>query len=148
MLAKKRMKAQRYKNCCCPREKYWLCDGICEDCEYGLPGNTVRLDGASFDLEMLQTMRGRYPPPIVRKNGNGTIWVDRYYVAYRLYGEIDVRYVYMTRYHILEEVYSYRAASKLRNKQVKLPAEIQKQFAYALKHMDGNIWTDPEYIVK
>ena len=99
-------------------------------------------------LEMLQTMRGRYPPPIVRTNGNGTIWVDRYYVAYRLYGEIDVRYVYMTRYHIIEEVHSYKAASKLRNATVKLPADIQKQFAYALKHMAGNIWTDPEYAVK
>ncbi len=98
-------------------------------------------------LEMLRTMRGKYSPPIVRKNGNGTIWVDRFYVAYRLYESSEVRYVYMTRYHILEEVYSYKAASKLRNKQVKLPADIQKQFAYALKHMDGNIWTDPEYAV-
>ncbi|MBR5984823.1 MAG: hypothetical protein IK019_00275 [Clostridia bacterium] len=98
-------------------------------------------------MEMLQAMRGKYSPPIVRKNGNGTIWVDRYYVAYRLYESSEVKYVYMTRYHILEEVYSYKAASKLRDKQVKLPADIQKQFAYALKHMDGNIWTDPEYAV-
>lgn len=103
--------------------------------------------GCPCHLEMLQTMRGKYFPPIVRKNGNGTIWVDRYYVAYRLYESSEVRYVYMTRYHILEEVYSYKAASKLRNIQVKLPADIQKQFAYALKHMDGNIWTDPEYAV-
>lgn len=98
-------------------------------------------------LEMLQTMRGKYSPPIVRKNGNGTIWVDRYYVAYRLYESSEVKYVYMTRYHILEEVYSYKGASKLRNATVKLPADIQKQFAYALKHMDGNIWIDPEYAV-
>ena len=98
-------------------------------------------------LEMLQTMRGKYSPPIVRKNSNGTIWVDRYYVAYRLYESSEVKYVYMTRYHILEEVYSYKAASKLRNIQVKLPADIQKQFAYALKHMDGNIWIDPECVV-
>ena len=98
-------------------------------------------------LEMLRTMRGKYSPPIARKNRNGTIWVDRYYAAYRLSGSSEVKYVYMTRYHILEEVYSYRAASKLRNATVKLPADIQKQFAYALKHMDGNIWIDPEYAV-
>ena len=98
-------------------------------------------------MEMLRTMRGKYSPPIVRKNGNGTIWVDRYYAAYRLSGSSEVKYVYMTRYHILEEVYSYKAASKLRNTQVKLPADIQKQFAYALKHMVGNIWVDPEYAV-
>ena len=82
---------------------------------------------------------------MVLKNGNGTLWVDRYYAAYRLSGQTDVRYVYITKYHILEEVYSYKAASKLRNIQVKLPGDIQKQFAYALKHMNGNIWVDPEY---
>ena len=49
MLAKKRMKAQRFKYCCCPRKKYWLCDGICDDCEYGIPGNTVSIDSESFE---------------------------------------------------------------------------------------------------
>ena len=96
-------------------------------------------------LRMLKEFNGKYPLPMVLKNGNGTLWVDRYYAAYRLSGQTDVRYVYITKYHILEEVYSYKAASKLRHIQVKLPGDIQKQFAYALKHMNGNIWVDPEY---
>ena len=48
-LAKKRMKAQYYKHCCCPWERNWLCDGMCEDCKYRMAGNTVRLDAATFD---------------------------------------------------------------------------------------------------
>ena len=98
-------------------------------------------------LRMLEELKGKYIFPMVLNSGNGTLWADRYYVAYRQSGQAEVRYVYITRYHILEEVYSYKAASTLRNIPVKLPGDIQKQFAYALKHMKGNIWVDPEYAI-
>ena len=28
----------------CPRSKWWLCDGMCQDCEYRASGDTVSLD--------------------------------------------------------------------------------------------------------
>ena len=28
----------------CPRSKWWLCDGMCQDCEYRASGDTISLD--------------------------------------------------------------------------------------------------------
>lgn len=28
----------------CPRSKWWLCDGMCQDCEFHAPGDTLSLD--------------------------------------------------------------------------------------------------------
>lgn len=40
-----RKKQQKLGFCNCPRSKWWLCDGICEDCEFRCtPGNIVSLD--------------------------------------------------------------------------------------------------------
>ena len=37
-------------------------------------------------------------------NKNHTLWIDKYYIAYSKTGNLDVRYVYITRNHIKEEL--------------------------------------------
>ena len=91
--------------------------------------------------------RARYSLPVVAENDNGTLWIDRYYIAYQL-DDGDVRYIYLTKYHIREEVCSYRAASEARNIKADLPAVIKRQFARALKRMAkdaSDIWISPEF---
>lgn len=39
-----RKKKQYHKECKCPRNKYWLCDGCCDDCEFKVPGRVTSLD--------------------------------------------------------------------------------------------------------
>lgn len=40
-----RKKQQELRFCKCPRKKWWLCDGMCDDCEFRCtPGNIVSLD--------------------------------------------------------------------------------------------------------
>ena len=40
----KRKREQYHGHCMCPRSKWWLCDGMCDDCEYRAPGDTLSLD--------------------------------------------------------------------------------------------------------
>ena len=40
----KRKREQYHKRCMCPRSKWWLCDGMCDDCEFHAPGDTLSLD--------------------------------------------------------------------------------------------------------
>jgi len=41
-----RKKQQGNGFCKCPRRKWWLCDGVCEDCEFRcIPGYVISLDG-------------------------------------------------------------------------------------------------------
>ena len=40
----KRKREQYHHRCMCPRSKWWLCDGMCEDCEFHTPGDTLSLD--------------------------------------------------------------------------------------------------------
>lgn len=53
----KRKREQYHHRCMCPRNKWWLCDGMCEDCEFRAAGDTLSLDyelqnegGESFTL--------------------------------------------------------------------------------------------------
>ena len=39
-----RKREQYHHRCMCPRSKWWLCDGMCDDCEYHAPGNILSLD--------------------------------------------------------------------------------------------------------
>jgi DNA-directed RNA polymerase specialized sigma24 family protein len=39
-----RKREQYHKRCMCPRSKWWLCDGMCQDCEFHAPGDTISLD--------------------------------------------------------------------------------------------------------
>lgn len=91
--------------------------------------------------------RARYGLPVMVENDTGTLWVDRYYIAYQL-GDGDIHYVYLTKHHIREEIISYQAASKERGIKVELSADIKKQFARTLKCMAGStkdIWISPEF---
>ena len=39
-----RKREQYHHRCMCPRSKWWLCDGRCDDCEYHAPGDILSLD--------------------------------------------------------------------------------------------------------
>lgn len=40
-----RKRMQYHGLCKCPRSKWWLCDGVCDDCEYRcIPGNIISID--------------------------------------------------------------------------------------------------------
>ena len=39
-----RKREQYHKRCMCPRSKWWLCDGMCQDCEFHAPGDTLSLE--------------------------------------------------------------------------------------------------------
>ena len=39
-----RKREQYHHRCMCPRNKWWLCDGMCDDCEYHAPGDILSLD--------------------------------------------------------------------------------------------------------
>ncbi len=39
-----RKREQYHGRCMCPRSKWWLCDCMCQDCEYRASGDTISLD--------------------------------------------------------------------------------------------------------
>lgn len=39
-----RKREQYHHRCMCPRSKWWLCDGMCQDCEFHAPGDILSLD--------------------------------------------------------------------------------------------------------
>lgn len=39
-----RKREQYHHRCMCPRNKWWLCDGMCQDCEYHDPGDILSLN--------------------------------------------------------------------------------------------------------
>ena len=39
-----RKRMQDHGRCCCPRDKWWLCDMFCEECEYRRAGDLLSLD--------------------------------------------------------------------------------------------------------
>ncbi|MDY5772463.1 MAG: hypothetical protein SPK32_03365, partial [Bacteroidaceae bacterium] len=44
-----RKRMQDHGRCCCPRDKWWLCDMFCEDCEYRRAGDMLSLDAPEGD---------------------------------------------------------------------------------------------------
>lgn len=40
----KRKREQYHGRCMCPRNKWWLCDGMCDDCEFHASGDMLSLD--------------------------------------------------------------------------------------------------------
>ena len=99
--------------------------------------------------QMISEMTGKFPQPLVLTNTNGTLWLDKYYIAFQLSDHADVRYVYITDYHITEECLSYKAASGARGRNISLPEEITAQFKQAKRHIrdtGARFWIDPEEI--
>ena len=39
-----RKREQYHGRCMCPRSKWWLCDGMCDDCEFHAAGDVLSLD--------------------------------------------------------------------------------------------------------
>lgn len=39
-----RKREQYHGRCMCPRQKWWLCDGMCDDCEFHAAGDVLSLD--------------------------------------------------------------------------------------------------------
>ena len=84
--------------------------------------------------------------PIMLRNSDSTLWVDRYYMAVQHEDE-DVRYVYLTEYHIHEEMYNYRVLKNCRENPPTLPKDIAAQFRLALRRMRASgvlIYVSPE----
>lgn len=91
-------------------------------------------------------MFGKYPQPVILDSHNGRLWVDRFYVAYQLDGCAEVKYVYVTRHHILEERSAFRVSAKRQNAEYTMPKEIARQFCVIDKKMRASgteIWIDP-----
>lgn len=94
---------------------------------------------------MRSEMSGKIPQPIILDSNNGRMWVDRYYVAYQLDGMAEVKYVYIAKHHVLEEISGYRQASKLRGEDFKPSNGILRQFKRARGEMLAKgcqIWVD------
>ena len=89
----------------------------------------------------------RMPMPLITRCVDGELWVDKYYVAYRL-DDYVTRYAYLTHYHIREEMDSYAEASMARGEVKEIPLDIHKAFqrAYRLMERNGkNIWISSEF---
>ena len=84
--------------------------------------------------EVRRMYDARIPLPIRTVSDAGTLWVDKYYVAYQLVGE-DVRYVYVSLAHIREEVNGYRAASRERMRSIRLPGDVARELRGAYRQM-------------
>ena len=79
----------------------------------------------------------KIPMPIMLRKHDGTLWIDRYYVAVQ-HGNGDVRYIYLTEQHINEEIYNYRVLKKCRENPPALPKVIAAQFRLALRRIRGS----------
>lgn len=58
-----RKREQYHGRCCCPRSKWWLCDMICDDCEFRRAGDTLSLDAPEGDgsVSMLDQQEASSP---------------------------------------------------------------------------------------
>lgn len=84
--------------------------------------------------------------PYVLRSENGFLWLDRYYLAFAL-KDVKVHYIYLTRYHIMEEADALKEAGP-RNKCFTMNAEVQGFFRMPFDFMrrnDAEIWLSPEY---
>lgn len=80
--------------------------------EYGLP---------RVDRKHVRRMYAQATPiPISLENENGQLWVDKYYLAYRLPDGVT-HYVYLSRTHIREEYRNYQAAAASREQRFAMP---------------------------
>ena len=46
-----RKREQYHHRCMCPRSNWWLCDGMCDDCEFHAAGDIVSLDSTHKNKE-------------------------------------------------------------------------------------------------
>ena len=46
-----RKREQYHHRCMCPRNKWWLCDGMCDDCEFHAAGDILSFDATTTNDE-------------------------------------------------------------------------------------------------
>ena len=92
-------------------------------------------------ISRMYFMKGTKNQPLIKRCENGTLWVDKFYVAYQI-GDGDVHYTYIARQHLVEEVNAYREAARLRKTDVQLPEDIKRCFRIAQRNMEA---TDRSY---
>ena len=113
-------------DCVSLRKLYQIANGTAV--KYGLPRISHKQVTDMYLTPFMNLM------PIVKHNETGTIWVDKYYVAYMLDDE-EVHYTYIARYHIYEEVASFNKAAKERGIKSQLPEDVKNCFQEAVKQM-------------
>ena len=90
------------------------------------------------------------PMPIITHCNNGTMWVDRYYIAVQP-DDGNVEYTYLTRTHLSEEISAYKQAAEERGTDVKLPADIHRCFCkvkYILRMNGRHYWLSEKLFEK
>ena len=90
------------------------------------------------------------PIPITLENENGQLWVDKYYLAYRLLDGVT-HYVYLSRTHIREEYRNYQAAAASRDQHFAMPVEYQRIFhktGFSMFLAGHQIWIEKKFLEK
>lgn len=110
--------------------------------EYGLP---------RVDRKHVRRMYAQATPiPITLENENGQLWVDKYYLAYRLPDGVT-HYVYPSRTHIREEYRNYQAAAASRDQCFAMPMEYQRIFhktGFSMFLAGHQIWIEKKFLEK
>ena len=110
--------------------------------EYGLP----RVDRALVRRMYAQDT----PIPISLENEKGQLWVDKYYLAYRLLDGVT-HYVYLSWTHIREEYRNYQAAAASRDQHFAMPVEYQRIFhktGFSMFLAGHQIWIEKKFLEK
>ena len=110
--------------------------------EYGLP---------RVDRKHVRRMYAQATPiPITLENEHGQLWVDKYYLAYRLLDGVT-HYVYLSRTHIREEYRNYHAAAASRDQHFAMPVEYQRIFhktGFSMFLAGHQIWIEKKFLEK
>lgn len=110
--------------------------------EYGLP---------RVDRKHVRRMYAQATPiPITLENEKGQLWVDKYYLAYRLLDGVT-HYVYLSRTHIREEYRNYQAAAASRDQRFAMPVEYQRIFhkaGFSMFLAGHQIWIEKKFLEK
>lgn len=84
--------------------------------------------------KLLKTISQEYPIPVIIHDSGYRVWLDRYYIAYIPPDKSCVRYVYISKAHIMEEYKNYQEM-KLRGFGDCFPPEIGRAFRVAESEM-------------
>ena len=110
--------------------------------EYGLP---------RVDRKHVRRMYAQATPiPITLENEKGQLWVDKYYLAYRLPDGVT-HYVYLSRTHIREEYRNYKATAASRDQHFAMPVEYQRIFhktGFSMFLAGHQIWIEKKFLEK
>ena len=90
------------------------------------------------------------PIPISLENEKGQLWVDKYYLAYRLPDGVT-HYVYLSRTHIREEYRNYKATAASRDQHFAMPVEYQRIFhktGFSMFLAGHQIWIEKKFLEK